>query len=171
MAKTQVYWEDVEVGTQLPTLAKIATTQTLVKWAGATGDFVPLHYDEGFAKSQGLPNLLVHGLLKQAWLIQLVTNWMGDDGTLKKFSCQYRGMDFPRPMKSFTEPQRRGDLAVQGEDRQEVPRRRRPLCGPGGRRGERQGRGHHSGHGRGGAPGEGRTKRRTTFDPGRSAPG
>lgn len=105
MAKKQLYWEDVEVGAELPPLAKIATTQTLVKWAGATGDFVPLHYDEGFARSQGLPSLLVHGLLKQAWLLQLITSWMGDEGTLQRFSCQYRGMDFPRPMKTFTEPQ------------------------------------------------------------------
>ncbi len=104
MTKNRVYWEDIEIGTQLPVLAKIATTEMLVKWAGATGDFVPLHYDEAFAKSQGLENVLVHGLLKQAWLIQLVTNWMGDDGTLRRFSCQYRGMDHPRPMKTLTEP-------------------------------------------------------------------
>ncbi len=101
----QVFWEDVQEGTQLPPLSKIATTQVLVKWAGATGDFVPLHYDEGFAKSQGLPNVLVHGLLKQAWLLQLVSDWMGDDGTLKRFTCQYRGMDFPRRMKTLTEPE------------------------------------------------------------------
>lgn len=101
----QISWENIEEGMQLPPLAKIATTQTLVKWAGATGDFVPLHYDEGFAKSQGLGNVIVHGLLKQAWLIQLVTDWMGDEGTLKRFTCQYRGMDFPRRMKTLTEPE------------------------------------------------------------------
>lgn len=101
----QIFWEDVVEGMPLPPLSKIATTQMLVKWAGATGDFVPLHYDEGFAKSQGLPNVLVHGLLKQAWLLQLVSDWMGDDGTLKRFTCQYRGMDFPRRMKTLTEPE------------------------------------------------------------------
>jgi hypothetical protein len=105
MGRKQPYWEDVEIGIELPPLPKIATTQTLVKWAGATGDFMPLHYDLDFAKSQGLSNVLVHGLLKQAWLIQLVTNWMGDDGTLRKFSCQYRGMDYPRLMKTDTQPQ------------------------------------------------------------------
>ena len=48
MAK-QVYYEDVEVGTEIPPLAKVATTRMLVQWAGATGDFNPLHYDEEFA--------------------------------------------------------------------------------------------------------------------------
>lgn len=105
MAKRQLYWEDVEVGTELPTLQKIATSQMLVKWAGATGDFNPLHYDETFAASVGVGKPIVHGLLKLAWLIQLVTRWMGDGGTLKKFSCQYRGMDYPRTMKSLDEAQ------------------------------------------------------------------
>ena len=101
----QLYWEDVEVGTELPPLAKVATTRTLVKWAGASGDFVPIHYDAAFARSQGLPGVIVHGALKRQWLIQLITSWIGEEGTLKKFSCQYRAVDFPRPMKTLTEPQ------------------------------------------------------------------
>ena len=104
MAKQQPYWEDVEVGTELPELPKIATTQMLVKWAGGSSDFHPQHYDDDFAKRQGTGGIIVHGLLKQAWLIQLVTSWMGDLGTLKKFSCQYRGMDYPRVMKTMNEP-------------------------------------------------------------------
>jgi len=42
----QVYWEDVAVGSEVPALPKVATTQMLVKWAGASGDFNPLHYDD-----------------------------------------------------------------------------------------------------------------------------
>jgi hypothetical protein len=104
MAK-QLYWEDVEVGTELPSLAKVATTQILVGWAGASGDFVPLHYDDAFARSQGLPGVIVHGALKRQWLVQLIIDWSGDEGTLRKFSCQYRAVDFPRPMKTLTEAQ------------------------------------------------------------------
>ena len=104
MVKQQVYWEDVEVGTALPELPKIADTQMLVKWAGASGDFHPQHYDKDFASKQGIGGIIVHGLLKRAWLIQLVTGWMGDEGTLNKFSCQYRGMDYPRVMKTMYEP-------------------------------------------------------------------
>ncbi len=101
----QLYWEDVEVGTELTPLSKVATTQMLVKWAGASGDFVPIHYDDTFARSQGLTGVIVHGALKRQWLVQLITGWIGDGGTLKKFSCTYRATDIPRPMKTLTEPQ------------------------------------------------------------------
>ena len=54
--------------------------------------------------TQGTGGVIVHGLLKHAWLIQFVTGWMGEEGTLKKFSCQYRGLDFPRKMQTMNEP-------------------------------------------------------------------
>ncbi|MBN1643616.1 MAG: hypothetical protein JW856_02185 [Dehalococcoidales bacterium] len=100
----QIYWEDIEVGAAITPLAKIATSQMLVKWAGASGDFNPLHYDVVFAESVGVGKPIVHGALKRQWLVQLVTDWMGEQGTLKKFSCQYRAMDYPRQMKTMTEP-------------------------------------------------------------------
>jgi hypothetical protein len=104
MATKQIYWEDVEVGTELPTLPKVADSLMLVKWAGASGDFNPHHYEDAFARTQGTDGTIVHGLLKHAWLIHLVTGWMGDDGFMKKFSCQYRGLDLPRKMKTMNEP-------------------------------------------------------------------
>ena len=104
MAK-QLYWEDVEVDTEVTTLPKVATRRMLVKWAGASGDFNPLHYDDSFAESQGVGKPIVHGALKRQWLIQLMTDWIGEEGTLRKFSCQYRAMDYPRLMKTMTEPQ------------------------------------------------------------------
>ena len=103
----QLYWGSVEVGDEIPSLSKIATTQTLVKWAGASGDFNPLHYDDAFVKelgSNGPGTPVVHGALKRQWLIQLVTDWIGEAGTLRKFSCRYRAMDYPRGMKTALEP-------------------------------------------------------------------
>ncbi len=99
----QLYWEDVEVDSEITTLPKAATSQMLVKWAGASGDFNPLHYENAFAASSGVGKPIVHGALKRQWLIQLMTDWIGEEGTLKKFSCQYRVMDYPRAMRTMTE--------------------------------------------------------------------
>jgi acyl dehydratase len=63
-------------------------------WAGATEDFYELHYDKDFAESRGL-SVIVHGRLKAAFMGQLMTNWMGDEGELRKLTCTYRGMDVP----------------------------------------------------------------------------
>jgi acyl dehydratase len=101
----QIYWYDIEVGMEITPLAKIATTQMLVRWAGASGDFNPLHYDSAYVEAEGLGQVIVHGALKRQWLIQLMTAWIGEQGTLKKFSCQYGAMDYPRHMKSISEPQ------------------------------------------------------------------
>ena len=103
--KKQLYWEDVEVDSEVTPLPKAASTQMLAKWAGASGDFNPLHYEDTFAASQGVGKPIVHGQLKRAWLVQLMTDWMGDKGSLKKFSCQFRAMDYPRLMKDLMEPQ------------------------------------------------------------------
>lgn len=111
----QLYWEDVKEGDQVTPLPKVATSQMLVRWAGASGDFNPLHYEDTFAGSQGVGKPIVHGALKRAWLVQLMTGWIGDQGTLKKHSCQFRAMDYPRLMKTMTEPQEGGTWWCKGK--------------------------------------------------------
>ena len=91
----QLYWEDVNEGADLPPLVKNPTTQQLVQYAGASGDYYQIHYDKDFAQSTGLDGVIIHGALKNAFLGQLVTRWMGPQGNLKRLSCQYRGMDAP----------------------------------------------------------------------------
>ena len=91
----QLYFEDVEEGMELPTVEKNPTTQQLVKYAGASGDYYQIHYDQEFAKANGLPNVILHGALKNAFLGHLMTNWVGEHGMLRKLSAQYRGMDVP----------------------------------------------------------------------------
>ena len=83
------------VGDELPELVKHPTTRQLVQYAGAQGDFYEIHYDQDFARSVGLPGVILHGLLKAAFLGQLVTDWLGQDGTLKSFEVSYRGIDMP----------------------------------------------------------------------------
>ena len=91
----QVYWDDVSEGMNLPSLVKHPTTRQLVQYAGASGDYYEIHYDQDYAKSIGLDTLIIHGALKSAFLGQLVTQWMGPLGSLKRLGCQYRGMDSP----------------------------------------------------------------------------
>ena len=105
MAKKQLYYEDVEVGSEVTPIAKVASTLMLVKWAGASGDFNPLHFDDNFAVTQGTGGIIVHGALKRSWLGHLMSAWIGDEGFLKKLSCQYRGMDYPRKMASMMDPE------------------------------------------------------------------
>lgn len=89
----QVYFEDVEEGTEIPNLMKNCSTQQLVLWAAASGDFYQIHYDKDFAQSTGLKDIIVHGALKNAFLGQLLHDWIGEQGRIKKFGCSYRGMD------------------------------------------------------------------------------
>ncbi len=91
----QLYYEDVAVGDKITPLVKQPTTRQLVMWAGASGDYNPIHYDKDFAQSQGLPGAIVHGPLAGCFLGQLITDWIGEQGVVSKFSCSYRGMNFP----------------------------------------------------------------------------
>ena len=90
-----LFYEDVEVGVDLPSLVKHPTARQLVKWAGASGDFYEAHYDKDFALSAGLPGVIVHGWLASSFLGQMITDWIGEQGTLRKFECSYKGMHFP----------------------------------------------------------------------------
>ena len=89
----KLFFEDVEVGTNIPALVKRPTTRQLVKWAGATLDYYEGHYDKDFVQRLGLPGVIVHGCLKAAFLVQLITDWVKEEGGIKKLSCSFRGMD------------------------------------------------------------------------------
>jgi acyl dehydratase len=91
----QIYFEEVEVGSEIGPLEKNPTTQQLVKYAGASGDFYQIHYDKDFALANKLPGVILHGALKNGFLGHLMTDFAGDQGWLKKLSVQYRGMDVP----------------------------------------------------------------------------
>jgi len=96
MAAKQVYYEDIEIGDEIPSLIKAPLSlTTIVKFAGASGDFAPLHHDVDFAKSIGLPHAIAHGPMKLEYMSQIMTNFAGDLGRLKRLEVQFRGMDFP----------------------------------------------------------------------------
>jgi acyl dehydratase len=114
--KKQIFWEDVTVGQEIPSLTKIVSTMTLVKWAGAFGDFNPLHYENDFAVGyMKTPGIIVHGTLKRQMLIQMVTDWIGDEGWLRKIQTQFRSMDYPRHMKTLLGPADGDTLVCKGK--------------------------------------------------------
>lgn len=92
---SQIYFEDVQEGTRIPQLVKCPSTQQLVKYAGASGDYYQIHYDLIYSKSIGLSNTIVHGALKSAFLGQMITDWIGERGNLKKLEVRYNAMDEP----------------------------------------------------------------------------
>ncbi len=93
MAK--LFWEDIQEEQELPPITKHPTTRQLVRYAGASGDFYEIHYDKDYALGNGLPGPILHGALKSAFMGQLLTDWIREGGTLRRLTCQYRGMDVP----------------------------------------------------------------------------
>jgi acyl dehydratase len=88
-------WQAIKEGDTLPALTKRPGVTQLVKYAAGSGDFNPLHHDYKFPQSKQLGSIIVHGRFKYAALGELVSNWLGHAGRIKKIACQYRGMDFP----------------------------------------------------------------------------
>jgi acyl dehydratase len=91
----QLYFDDVEVGSELKPLSKKPTACNLLMWAGASGDLNPIHWDTSYARKRGLPGIVVHGQLAGCYLGQLVTGWMGPLGIIKKLTISYRGLNLP----------------------------------------------------------------------------
>ena len=88
-----MYWEDLQAGIEIPSLEKYPTKEMLLNYANVTGDLYRIHYDEEYAKSIGLPGVVVQGGLKNAFLAQLITDWIEQSGRLIQLTCQHRGMD------------------------------------------------------------------------------
>lgn len=90
-----LWFEDVAVGDELPEVEKTPDTRQLVMYAGASQDFVAIHYDLGVAQAAGHSTVIIHGALKSAWLGELVTSWIGSTGRLRELDVSYRAIDFP----------------------------------------------------------------------------
>jgi acyl dehydratase len=88
-----VSFADLEVGTELPPLRIDLQRVNLVMYAGASGDFNPIHWNERFAKAVGLPDVIAHGMLTMASAVRVVTDWVGDPGAVLEY-----GVRFTRPV-------------------------------------------------------------------------
>ena len=83
----------VAVGTELPTQDFPISRADLVRYAGASGDFNPIHWNERFAVEVGLPNVIAHGMFTMASAVRVVTDWIGDPGAVVEY-----GVRFTRPV-------------------------------------------------------------------------
>jgi acyl dehydratase len=83
----------VAVGDELPPLRVRITRADLIRYAGASGDFNPIHWNEKLVAEVGLPDVIAHGMLTMALAGRLVTNWVGDPGVIVEY-----GTRFTRPV-------------------------------------------------------------------------
>jgi acyl dehydratase len=91
-AETVAKWE---VGAEIPELRVTPDKYVTVRYAGASGDFNPIHIDEEFAKAVGLPGKILHGLWTMAQVARAQTDAAGGPERLKRLSVQFRGMGRP----------------------------------------------------------------------------
>jgi acyl dehydratase len=87
-----VSYSGVEPGTELPDRSYRVTRLDLVKYAGASGDFNPIHWNERFAQSVGLPGVIAHGMYTMAQAGKYVTEWAGDPGAVTDFGTRFSAM-------------------------------------------------------------------------------
>lgn len=79
----------LEVGQEVGSDSFTFTRDALVKYAGASGDFNPIHYRDDFAKSVGLDGVLAHGMLTMGTAVQVVVNWVGDAGKVIDYGVRF----------------------------------------------------------------------------------
>jgi len=82
-------YDDVEVGTELPGQTFPVHRVNLVMYAGASGDFNPIHWNERFATAVGLPNVIAHGMFTMAEAARVLTDWAGDPGAIEEYSVRF----------------------------------------------------------------------------------
>ncbi|MFF3940805.1 MaoC family dehydratase [Streptomyces phaeofaciens] len=85
----RIAYADVEIGTELPAQTFPVTRATLVQYAGASGDFNPIHWNEKFAKEVGLPDVIAHGMFTMAEAVRVVTDWTGDPGAVVDYGVRF----------------------------------------------------------------------------------
>src|SRR5258708_19025993 len=94
MGETKLRFDDVQVGDAAPAIEHKLTRTDLVMYAGASGDFNPMHTDEVAAQAAGLPSVFGHGMFSAGLLGTAVTNYVGI-GTLKSYKVRFTKQTWP----------------------------------------------------------------------------
>jgi acyl dehydratase len=87
-----VKYDEVEVGQELPAKTYKVERIDLIKYAGASGDFNAIHWNEPYAKSVGLPDVIAHGMFTMAQGGRYVTDWAGDPGAVVDYGVRFSSM-------------------------------------------------------------------------------
>lgn len=143
MARTKLYFEDVKEGDELPPFTvENLTRGDFVKYAGASGDFTPLHYDQTFVESAGIPTVFAMGMLNAGILSRLVAEYAGLEN-LRKYKVRFATRVWPGDSvtckgkvtkKAMEDGERiiegdvqalnqKGEVAIQGSFRAALPSR------------------------------------------------
>jgi acyl dehydratase len=85
----KVNYADVEVGSEIPAQTYQIDRANLVMYAGASGDFNPIHWRESFARAVGLPDVIAHGMFTMAQGGRFVTDWVGDPGAVVDYGVRF----------------------------------------------------------------------------------
>ena len=94
MGERTLRYDDVNVGDQAPAIDHKLTRTDLVMYAGASGDFNPMHHDEVKAKEAGLPSVFGHGMFSMGLLGRAITDWVGI-GNLRNFKVRFTKQTWP----------------------------------------------------------------------------
>ncbi|MFN8625165.1 MAG: MaoC/PaaZ C-terminal domain-containing protein [Candidatus Binatia bacterium] len=95
MERKRLTFANVKEGDEIPTFVVENITRTdIVKYAGASGDFNPIHHDEAFAKSAGYPSVFAHGMLSAGFLSKCVTDYVGRPN-LRLYRVSFRTQVWP----------------------------------------------------------------------------
>ncbi|MEO8556592.1 MAG: MaoC family dehydratase [Actinomycetota bacterium] len=89
MRDTVLSVRDVEVGQELPPLAIHISRESLVRYTGASLDRNRIHWDERFARSVGLPDVIAHGMFTMGSAINVVSDWVGDAGRIVEYGTRF----------------------------------------------------------------------------------
>jgi acyl dehydratase len=86
---THININSLEVGQVIGSSEFLLTRDSLVRYAGASGDFNPIHYRDDFAKSVGLDGVLAHGMLTMGAAVQVAVDWVGDSGRIIDYGVRF----------------------------------------------------------------------------------
>ena len=94
MGEQKLFFDDVSEGDEAPVVSHVLTRTDLVMYAGASGDFNPMHHDEVKAKEAGLPSVFGHGMFSAGFLARAITDYVGV-GNVRRYKVRFAKQTWP----------------------------------------------------------------------------